>query len=41
MHSAHPSQPNSESFSFKKREDRIAQMTTERAPMGVYRGLSS
>jgi len=36
IHSPHPSQPKNVSFSLRKNEDRIAQMTTDRAPSGVY-----
>jgi hypothetical protein len=36
MHNAHPSHPKNVSFSFKKIDERMAQITTERAPSGVY-----
>lgn len=36
IHCAHPIHPKSESFSFKNIDDRIAQMTTDSAPIGVY-----
>lgn len=35
MHNTHPSHPNRLNFSCKKIEDRIAETTTDRAPMGV------
>jgi hypothetical protein len=38
IHSAQPSQPKKLSFSFRKKDERIAQMTTESAPSGVLNG---
>ena len=35
-----PIQPKNESFSLRKIEDKIAQMTTERAPSGVFGWMS-
>lgn len=35
IHSPHPNHPKNVSFSLRKMEDRIAQMTTDRAPSGV------
>lgn len=36
IHSPHPSQPKNVSFSCKNIEERIAQMTTDNAPRGVW-----
>jgi hypothetical protein len=36
MHSPHPNQPKNVSFSLRKMEERIAEMTTARAPRGVW-----
>jgi hypothetical protein len=38
MHSPHPNHPKNVSVSLRKIEERIAQMTTERAPRGVFAG---
>ena len=35
MHKPHPSQPKKVSFSLRNIDERMAQMTTERAPRGV------
>ena len=34
-HSTHPNQPKNVSFSLRKIEERMAEMTTDRAPSGV------
>jgi len=36
MHSAQPNQPKNVSFSLRKIEERTAEMTTDRAPRGVW-----
>ena len=36
MQRPQPSQPKKVSFSLRKKEERMAEMTTERAPIGVY-----
>jgi hypothetical protein len=38
MHSPHPNHPKNVSVSLRNIEERIAQMTTERAPRGVFAG---
>lgn len=35
IHRAQPSQPKNDSFSLRKKDERMAQMTTESAPRGV------
>lgn len=35
MQSKQPNFPKNDNLSFKKNEDKIAQMTTDRAPIGV------
>lgn len=37
IHNAHPTQPKKVRFSFKNIEERIAEITTDRAPSGVCR----
>jgi len=38
MQSPQPSHPKNVSFSLRKKDDNMAQITTERAPRGVYEG---
>ena len=36
IHRAHPNHPKNVSFSLRKKDDKMAQMTTDSAPSGVW-----